>query len=372
MKISRANVSALAGACLLGVASTAVPALELGVFGDVSWRASDSASDNNQFEIGGLDLYANQQASDDTNAFFEVVFENDGESFVVDVERYQINHHFSRALTVGAGRFHAPLGYWNRNYHHGVLIQDTVTRPAFLDFEDGDAAIMPMHAIGLMAMGKFGNGLSYELSVGNSNSYDTSGGPGSDEIRLGNVSDLSEAKQVIGRASYAFSGLPLSLSVFAMSNQLVEYSSAGIFSSKGLGKGDNLAKSMVYGADMHYERGPFTAMAEYYYLDNQDETNGAIVDGQAMNDGTANAFYVQLGYRFMDKWKATYRYEDLSTDSKDAYFRILGTEDYSAHVGVLRYDIDDSNALMLQVDSTDYDKSKNVTEYILNWSFLMF
>ncbi len=371
MKINHTRFVTFVGACILGLASAAVPALELGVFGDVGWMTTDSSEDNNQFEIGGLDLYANEQISDDTNAFFEVVYENDGDSFVVDVERYQINHHFSRAFSLGAGRFHAPLGYWNRNYHHGVLIQDTVTRPAFLDFEDGDAAIMPMHVIGLMAMGKFDNGLSYELSVGNSNSYKTNNGLGTDEIRLGNVSDASEAKQVIGRVSYAFSNLPLQLSAFAMSNQLVEQASMGVL---GVGEGDDLAKSMVYGADMHYERGPFNAMAEYYYLDNQDETNGATDPGtgKRLDDGTANAFYVQLGYRFMDKWKVTYRYEDLSTDSKDTYFRVLGTEDYSAHVGVLRYDIDDSNALMLQVDNTDYDKSDSVTEYILNWSFLMF
>ncbi len=364
MKISHKKHFIYAAAFALAVPATSVSALELGVFGDVSLTSSNDKEDNNHFAIGGLDLYANQQISADTSAFFEAVFENDGDSFVIDVERYQINHKFSDTLTLGAGRFHAPLGYWNRNFHHGVLIQDTPSRPAFLDFEDGDAAILPMHSIGLMAMGKFSNGVSYELSVGNSNSYDTSAGFGTDEIRLGNVSDLSEDKSIIGRVSYGFSGVPLQLAVFAMRNQLVEHSATG---TAGVAQGADLAKTTVYGADLHYERGHFDALAEYYYIDNQDETSGVAGD-----DGTANAFYVQLGYRFKELWKAVYRYEDLSTDNDDTYFRVLGTEDYSAHVAVLRYDIDDSNALMLQLISKDNDISKNVTEYTLNWSFLMF
>lgn len=369
MKISHKKLLGLVTAFALAVPAVSVSALELGVFGDVSLTSSNDKEDNNHFAIGGLDLYGNEQISDNTSAFFEVVFENDGDSFVVDVERYQVNHKFSDALTLGAGRFHAPLGYWNRNFHHGVLIQDTPSRPAFLDFEDGEAAILPMHSIGLMAMGKFNNGVSYELSVGNSNSYDTSAGFGTDEIRLGNVSDLSEDKSIIGRVSYAFSDVPLHLSAFAMRNQLVEDSTAG---SAGVMQGGDLAKTNVYGADLRYERGHFDALAEYYYIDNQDETSGVLGDGAVGDDGTANAFYVQLGYRFKEMWKVVYRYEDLSTDSDDTYFRVLGTEDYSAHVAVLRYDVDDSNALMLQVINKDNDISKNVTEYTLNWSFLMF
>ena len=364
MKNSLKKYLVFAAAVGLAMPVTSVSALELGVFGDVSLTSSNDKADNNHFAIGGLDLYANQQISADTSAFFEAVFENDGDSFVIDVERYQINHKFSAALTLGAGRFHAPLGYWNRNFHHGVLIQDTPSRPAFLDFEDGDAAILPMHSIGLMAMGSLGNGFAYELAVGNSNSYDTSAGLGTDEIRLGNVADLSEDKSVIGRVSYGFSGVPLQLAVFAMRNQLVEHSATG---SAGVARGADLAKSTVYGADLHYERGPLDVLAEYYYIDNQDETAGATGD-----DGTANAFYAQAGYRFKDMWKAVYRYESLSTDNDDTYFKVLGTEDYTAHVAVLRYDVDDSNALMLQVLSKDNDMSKNVTEYTLNWSFLMF
>lgn len=364
MKISYKKHFLFATAFAMMAQAASVSALELGVFGDVSLTSSNDKDDNNHFAIGGLDLYANEQISEDTSAFFEVVFESDGDSFVVDVERYQINHKFSDALTLGAGRFHAPLGYWNRNYHHGVLIQDTPSRPAFLDFEDGEAAIMPMHNIGLMAMGNLNTGVSYQLSVGNSVSYDTSGGLGTDEIRLGNVSDTSEDKSVIGRVSYAFSDIPLHLAAFAMKNQLAEHSTTG---TAGAAQGAALATTNVYGLDLRYVRGMFYALAEYYYIDNQDETSGVVGD-----DGTANAFYVQLGYRFKELWKAVYRFEDLSTENDDTYFQVLGTEDYTAHVGVLRYDVDDSNALSLQIISKDNENSKNVVEYTLNWAFLMF
>ena len=377
MKI-RKNTFAIASIFALSVLSLPTQAIELGMFGDTSAVVNNDRNDNNHFGIGGLDLYANQKISDKVSAFFEIVFENDGDSFVVDVERYQINYQFSQAFRIGAGRFHAPLGYWNRHFHHGVLIQDTPDRPAFLDFEDGDAAILPMHAIGLMAMGKTNNGFEYALSVANGNSYDTNGGTGSlvvttngaglgtDELRLGNVSDGTDSKSVVGRVSYSFSGVPLELGIFGLTNKLVEASSVG---SVGVRQGKDLVTTHAYGADLHFQQSDFDALAEYYYLDNNDET-GVIAAG---NDGTGSAYYVQLGYRLNDYWKLIYRFENLSFDKNTAYFNILGSQEYTGNVAAIRFDVDDSNAITLEMNSKEVHANNNgTTEYVLNWAFLMF
>jgi len=383
MTICKKSFSAtVAVAFALAISDLPVQAIELGVFGDTSMVVNNDSKDNNHFGIGGLDLYANQQISDKVSAFFEIVFENDGDAFVVDVERYQINYQFSPAFRLGAGRFHAPLGYWNRHFHHGVLIQDTPDRPAFLDFEDGEAAILPMHAIGMMAMGKFNDGFEYALSLSNTNSYDTGGsntgitsnraGFGSDEIRLGNVSDGTDAKSIVGRLSYSFASVPLELGVFGMNNKLTEDSLMG---SAGVKQGKDLVTTRVYGADLHYERNAFDALAEYYYLDNHDETNGVAGD-----DGTGTAYYVQLGYRLNDYWKLVYRFEKLAVDHNTAYFNILGSQEYNANVAAIRFDVDDSNAITLEVNSKRFhasndgttDNGSGTTEYVLNWAFLMF
>jgi len=374
MTIRKKIFVAVAGAFAMIMPALPAQAIELGVFGDTSMVVNNDSKDNNHFGIGGLDLYANQQISDKVSAFFEIVFENDGDAFVVDVERYQINYQFSPAFRLGAGRFHAPLGYWNRHFHHGVLIQDTPDRPAFLDFEDGEAAILPMHAIGLMAMGKFDNGFEYALSLSNGNQYDTSGGLGADEIRLGNVSDSTDGKTVVGRVSYSFSRVPLELGVFGMNNKLTEADATGA-KIAGVGEGKDLVTTRVYGADLHYERNAFDALAEYYYLDNHDETNGVAGD-----DGTGNAYYVQLGYRLNDYWKLIYRFEKLAVDHNTAYFNILGSQEYNGNVAAIRFDVDDSNAITLEVNSKRFhasndgttDNGSGTTEYVLNWAFLMF
>ncbi len=365
-------LSALIG---LGLASTTATAFELGAFGDVRFEAPDQKGGTNNFAIGGLDLYTTEKISDNTSAFFEVVFENDGTGFVLDVERYSIKRVFSPAFSIAAGRFHAPLGYWNRNHHHGVLLQDTVSRPSFIDFEDGDSAILPMHAIGLMAEGRLGNGLKYEATLGNSNSFDTSqaafsGGQWTKscecEIGLGNVADGSDGKSFVGRVSYSLAQVPLQLSVFGMSNTIVESATTGGI----VAPGEQLVSQTVYGLDLFYDDDVSTVISEYYHLSN-DAAPG-VGDGRSHD---ADAFYVQLGRRFAEDYKLSYRYETLSFDAasgnQDAYFAILGRTESDHHIVALRYDLDDSNALIFEFNRTVPSGQENFNTYTLDWAFML-
>jgi len=353
---------ALLGILLISPALTV--AQGIGAFADVGFSASDEPGANNHFNFGALDLYANRRISEKTNVFFELVFENDGESFVVDVERYWIMREINPAFKVGAGRFHSPLGHWNRNYHHGVLIQNTVSRPAFLDFEDGAAAILPMHAIGLMATGDFGTGFSYQFNLANGNSYDTSGGGGTGEILLPNVDDTGDPKTAIGRLTFTLPDAPLTFGVFGLKNDLREASASGI---AGVPAQADLAQIIVLGGDLYYDNETIDFLAEYYYVDSTDKTSGVIGA-----DGAASAYYIQLGYRTSEVFKVTYRYEDLSLDANVGYFNILGTQAYSAHVGVVRYEVDDSSALMLEYRRVSSGNSSDISEFAANWSFMVF
>jgi len=361
-----------------------VQAIELGVFGDVGFTASDDNNDPDNFGVGGLDLYANEQIDANTKAFFEVVYEHDGEQFVLDVERYQITRRFTDAFNLGVGRFHAPLGYWNRNFHHGVLIQDTASRPAFLDFEDGDAAILPMHTVGLMATGKLAPGLGYELTVGNGSGYSTerasSASPGSalgeGEILIANTEDFGDDKTIIGRLTYGGTrDVPVSVGLFAGSFSLMEAGSqTAAQNDSGVAKQNTITTTTVFGIDARYEIGGFDALAEYYNLDSDPESGvaAAISDGSSHS---ADAYYIQLGYHITEPFKALYRFESLSFDAgTDAYFNVLGVDEYEANVFALRYELDDSNALYLEVNSTDFGSAaaNDTTTTTLNWAFLMF
>lgn len=341
-------------------------ALELGAFGDVSYVSSDAAGDADNFALGGLDLYTMQKIDDRTQAFFEVVYEHDGEGFVLDVERYWLAREFSPAFRLGAGRFHAPLGYWNRNYHHGILIQDTVSRPAFLDFEDGEDAILPMHVIGLMATGRLDGGFAYEAAIANSTSIDTSVSPATArEILLANTEDLSDDKSLFARLTYEASALPLDLGLFVMRNNVIEAAAAGSYAPAA---GEDLVQQDLLGLDLRYRRGPFNLLAEFYRLDS--EAQAGVGDGRSH---TADAYYVQLGYRFAEPWKVTYRYESLDFDSADEYFNILGiARPETYNVLALRRELDESNALMLEVRTEDPDGGASTTTTTLNWSFLLF
>lgn len=358
----------------LAVASslpTSAMALELGAFGDVKWSGSDKTGDTSGFALGGLDFFARQQITENTTGFFEFVYENTADGVVLDVERLWVKRDFNPAFSLAAGRFHAPLGYWNRNFHHGVLLQPSVSRPSFIDFEDGEAAILPMHMIGVMAEGRLGSGFSYEASLGNSTSLDTTAYVSGTkncgcEIGLGNAGDGSDGKTMVGRLSYAYAGQPLRLALFGMRNAAVEAGTAGTTLTS---TGGTLFDQTVLGGDVHYDNDVFDVTAEYYNLKNDPST---AVGGDSH---TATAYYAQFGYRVLEQVKVGYRYESLTFDASagnvDKYFEILGRQESKHHVVVLRYDLDDTNALTLELNRSNLSGSENFTTYILDWSFML-
>ena len=367
-------VSLSAALLALSGVSTSASAVTFGAFSDVRLESSSQPGENTHFKLGGFDLYANQKIGESTSAFVETVFEDGGSGFGLDVERLFIKREIDPLFSIAAGRFHAPLGYWNRHYHHGVLLQDTPDRPQFLEFEDGDGAIMPMHAIGLMATGDAvsrAGTFSYEFNIANSsflNTMDSANASKSGsglEIGIGDVNDFSASKNYFLRATFKPRVLPVEVSLFGASIRYLESSDVGGDSNFGsLSKGSVLVKQTVTGFDVHYEQHPFDATAEFFHLkDDSSVGNGS---------DSANAFYAQIGWQFMRRLKAVYRIEELDANpNKDTYFQILNTPNYVHNVVGLRYDLDDSNSLMFQVKKVNVQGAKNYTVFTLDWAFLM-
>jgi len=354
------KLSVGAAALMSALVISPAHAVEFGIFGDVNYMDSDAKGATNAFSIGPLDLYAMQSIDDKTRAFIEIVFENDGEGFVLDIERLWIKRALTDEVNVGAGRFHSPLGYWNTNFHHGALLQDTVSRPGFLEYEDGASAILPLHYVGLEADGSIEMGageLGYTVFVGNGPSYDTSGGFGMGEIDINNISDSNRAKSPGFRVTYATDAYPVQVGVFGMLNDVAE-------SGAGVSYGSTLVKQSIFGLDLKYSGEHLDVMGEYYNLKNDDKVGTA-------GSHTGTAYYLQFGYQLTEVIKPVYRYESLEFDDTDAYFNILGTMQETRHVFALRYDLSDTNALKFEVSRLDPKTGDSETRYGLQWAFML-
>jgi len=359
MKFNKKTMGLAVGMACATMMINPAQAFEFGAMGDASYSTSDDDAVSSAFAIGGLDLYARQDIDPNTEAFIEYVFENDGEGFVLDLERMYVKRSINDNVKIGIGRMHSPLGYWNNTFHHGVIMQDTASRPSFLDFEDGEAAILPTHVIGVTVEGQAG-ALGYEVSMANSTFLDTTvAGP---EIGIGNISDYSDDKTIFARLTYGIADVNLGLSL--MNNSIVEAASAG----GTLAQGEELIAQSVTGLDVRYQYDQLSVLAEYYMMTNDSQAG---VGDAASHDATA--YYVQASYQVNDQFRPTVRYESLEADvATDAYFTILGRSEYTANVVALRYDLDDSNAVTFEYKASSYVGGADVTEMTLDWSFLMF
>lgn len=362
---NRKNTKFLLTGIMLLSSIISVHAVEFSVFGDVTYNDTSQPGGTNAFALGSLDFYALQEIDDKTRAFFELVFEDHGNQNVVDLERLWIRRSLNDNLNVSAGRFHTPLGYWNRNYHHGALLYDTATRPVFLDFEDGAGSILPLHFVGILFDGevRVANGtLGYELQFGNGPSYNTSAGYGKGEIEVNNISDPNRSKSPGARITYSFNNIPLTFGLAAMSNNIAESGLSGNVS--GIISGQTLVQQFISVADLEFKGDKVDVLAEYYSLKNDDKFGST-------GSHTGKAYYIQLGYQITASLKPVYRYESVSFDDNDIYFLILNRRQENRHVLALRYDLSESNVLKFQAMSVSPKTGGSYNEYIIQWAFLI-
>jgi len=349
----------------LGIATFEVHAVEFGVFGDVNINSKDTTSDNHHqsFALGGLDLFASQDVSDNSKAFIEMVFEDVGGGYIVDIERLWIKYTFKNAFHISGGRFHTPMGFWNKNFHHGTLIQDTATRPFFLEFEDGDTGILPMHTVGLRLGGReaAGNGLfKYDLLIGNSSSLDTttdnSGNTITREILVNNVTDPQDNSSYSMALSYEYVPAGFEYGLFAMQNNYTDINAARA--------GKRIIEQSLYSTDLRFTSKYFTLLSEAFYIENTNDLT------ETTNYITA--WYAQIGLRLSQKIKLVMRQSHLEYDSDDLYIKTL-LADIAANgktdrtVMAVRFDIDESSALKVE-----FGENKNDSKILAQWSFLLF
>ena len=288
------------------------------------------------FALGNVDFYMTPEIGPRVKSLIELVFEWDREGgLLTDLERLQIGYTFDDALTMWAGRFHAPYGYWNTAFHHGAQIQNSITRPRFLEFEDR-GGILPAHAVGLWGTGKLSAGpgkVAYDLYVINGNRV-TDG-----ELDFQPVLDDNSNKGLGGRAGYEFSGAlsGLTLGVHGLS-QTVNIYAGGVRTGR--------SQLNILGGFAVYDDDVWEVLAEYYGFRNRDLLGGT---------GTGNSWagYVQAGRRLDTRFTPYVRYERARLDQTDVYFQsLIGGASYQRGVIGLRYDLDTRAALKLEGNRT--------------------
>ncbi len=359
--------AAIAMALTMGSAQ----ALEFEGFGSISYhdrdadspRANISGEYPEGFTLGGFDLYAFQQIGEKTSAFAEFIIADFEEE--IELERLWIKRSLNSALAFKAGLIESPLGYWNRTYHHGgQLLQDTITRPFFLRYEEEPGAIFPMVSVGIELSGSSSVGggvLDYAAVFSNGMSLETNAGEDESKIHISMLGDAGDDKLFIFRTAYRFPGIPFQIGLFGMNNPVTE-SGEGIGAAGGLG--ERLVEQTVAGADFQFASHGLELFGEYYSINNDDVLGGS-------GTYTASAYYVQLGYQMTERLKGLYRYVNLSVEDGDPYFRYLGVKEQYHHVVGLRYDLDESNALKIEYHQMDMGEI-SMSHSQIQWAFLMF
>jgi hypothetical protein len=140
-------------------------------FTDVTYlTGGNNTGRTSAFGLGQFDLYITSRVTDKLSFLSETVFEFDDakSEFVVDVERVIAQYALSDNFRIEAGKMHTPLGYWNNAYHHGTVMQPTISRPQLVQFED-DGGPLPIHTVGVQLSGRDVSAahLGFDVLVGN-------------------------------------------------------------------------------------------------------------------------------------------------------------------------------------------------------------
>ncbi len=256
----------------------------------LSGKDLNGAPQKNAFGIGQYDNYVTSQLSDRFSFLGEVVFEYDGKTARLDVERVIIKYEWNNAFNVQMGKFHTPLGYWNNAYHHGELLQPTMARPFAVKFED-EGGVMAVHTTGLSItgdnIGKLNFG--YDVMVGN--------GIGSSPVW-----DNNNSKSVtMNFRIEPIEGIKLGASFY---NDFVTANSVTPFREDTVKVGTN---QNIFNGYLVIKKSNLEVISEYYKINNKNAMMGTT---------SHDAFFAYAGYT-INKVTPYVQFDYMKYDTKD-------------------------------------------------------
>lgn len=359
---------------LLGMAfSNQGTALEYGVFGNFTIRENSESDFSSNPYSPALDFYIANEFNQNLSGLFEFVAEKTKGHTSHHTERLSLKYQFNDLFELSGGRFHTPIGYWNRNYHHGRLLHDTVERPFFLEFEHqpSTSSVVPVHATGLMLSGKNTTATGswgYEITIANAMTIDSSGSSSHHsgyvhKPELG-TGDFLEYDNVVYNARFTYSPQDSNnhFGLFALEQTIQE--DGDLAAGSLVNNDDDLLKQLIYGIEAHYEIDLWSLTAELFQFENKDISNH--------NKSSASAYYIQAGYALSNRSKLTYRHSSLDFKQDDIYFDLLLAQEQKHHIISYRYDINEFHTIKAEIDYQDNisPHHDNIQFYRLQWAFL--
>ena len=317
------------------------PRVQIHGFGNVDALAERTPAEDgvgtetaSRFVLGELDLLLTARLGERALFLAETVFEAEGlEGTRTDVERFYFRYDFSDAARIGVGRDHLPLGWWNRAYHHGLLLQPTIARPFVIRFDDRGGPL-PIHFVGVQFGGKVSWGpwiLGYAAVVSNGR------GPRPEEIQ--NVTDLDKRKGFTARLDTVrrWNGSELRFGVTGVSDSIPS-------DPERPGTTVALAED-IYGGHVVYESRSILAVTEYYAIRHAREDTA---------DTYRSSGWFALFFWRPWTWKPYAGYDRLDLDADDPYYEGFESERSRWLAGV-RYDPQPYVTLKLEARFDQFD-----------------
>lgn len=303
----------------------------------------DSEIDNAEF-VGGTDIFVTIEYKH--LRFLGEYLLNTEEQ---ELERAQLGWLFSDK-TVWLGRFHNPIGYWNTQFHHGAYIENSISRPAIIEFED-DSGVVPIHLAGLLiegvrSIGK--QGLGYSIAFGAGPEY------------LGGLepwdalSPRSGTRDISGTINLYIEPAIYSPTRYGAFVNYTEIPADGIVFTD--------IKQINSGFYGNWQIESWRLFGSAYYIYNDLQLRSGSKD-----DAFVSA-YLQAEHNLNNNWTLFGRLEGTLSDDDDNYLALFPEFVKDRILGGVRFDFDKYNALKLEISRNHNNLNDDYIQFGVQWS----
>jgi hypothetical protein len=323
---------------------TGTPRMQIQGYADVNLRASNEKGRTTSFSLGQVDLFITSRLSENLSVLGELILEaEEDNSFSFSAHRLLLRYSPRDYFTLGVGRDHASIGFYNTAYHHGSWFATAATRPYLFAFEN-KGGILPLHNVGVSVSGRIPSapfGLRYVAEFGNGRSTNS-------------TTDRSVATAVDENNGKAFN-----LALFARPPKWPGFQMGfSVYRDRRTPEGMAPIGETIMAA--HVVRR--TSRSEFL-------NEGVLIrHASGARSFYTPAFYTQFARRFGDA-RPYFRYQYINAPDDDPIFRPLDVGRRNGPSLGLRYDVSEFAAFKMQFDRTLRRRKEAHDELILQLAF---
>ncbi len=281
-----------------------------------------------------------------------------------EIERFQLGWQASQQTMMWFGRFHTISKYWTTEFHHGQLMQTSISRPGIEEWED-ESGPMPSHITGLFIAHEVDRGdqsiINLDLAAGLGPVFDNNQLVPFDILNPGSENDLS----LNLRASYQPDALSANRFGILMGWNKLPVLHASHPDLPGITAINQFSAGAF--VDWHWDR--LRVISSWMYINNDLKYS----DGTMKDHFVAG--YLQGEYQTFPDWTFFGRVETGFGEDNSPYLELLPA--FAAHRAMLglRWDFVDRQSLAMEVATTSLQGKdsghENLTELRFQWSAVL-